>query len=58
MKIDFEFQTKYGKYSDAIHLADDHSFSAEEIEAIKQERLNAWITIIENPVFVEEIQEE
>lgn len=49
IKVDFEFQTKYGKFSDAIWYPDDAPMSDEEIEAEKQRRLNNWIAIIENP---------
>jgi hypothetical protein len=49
MKIDFSFNTQYGIFSDAIHLPDDHTLTEEQIESIKQERLNNWITIIETP---------
>jgi hypothetical protein len=49
MKIDFEFNTSYGVYRDALHLDDNHNLSDEQIEAIKQERLANWISVIENP---------
>lgn len=49
IKIDFEFTTKYGKYRDALYLPDDHSFSQEQTDAMKQERLDRWIFTIENP---------
>jgi hypothetical protein len=50
MKIDFEYTTNYGVYRDALHIADDHSFTDDEIEAMKQSRLNNWIFNIENPI--------
>ena len=40
MKIDFSFETQYGKFADAIVLPDDHTFSEVEIEAMKQQRLD------------------
>ena len=46
IKIDFEFQTQYGVYRDALYLEDNHSFTEQEIEAMKQERLSNWIAII------------
>tara|TARA_R110000868_G_scaffold329004_1_gene589810 strand:+ start:132 stop:329 length:198 start_codon:yes stop_codon:yes gene_type:complete len=49
MMIRFLFETKYGNYSDALHLADDHTFTEAEIEAMKQERLDNWIAMIEAP---------
>jgi hypothetical protein len=49
MKIDFSFDTEYGVFSDAISLPDDHTFTDNEIEAIKKERLSNWIAILEAP---------
>jgi hypothetical protein len=49
MKIDFQFDTEYGLFSDAISLPDDHTFTDDDIEAMKQERLANWITIITTP---------
>lgn len=49
MKIDFEFTTKYGKFSDALWFPDDIVISDEEIAAEKQRRLDNWIAAIENP---------
>lgn len=49
LKIDFEFSTSYGAYRDALYLPADHGFSESEIEALKQERLDNWISIIESP---------
>lgn len=49
MKIDFFFDTQYGKFSDALHLPDDHGLSDEQIEAMKQQRLDNWIAVITAP---------
>ena len=50
MKINFEYDTKYGKFSDALHFPDNQELpSDDEIEAMKQERLNNWITVITTP---------
>jgi hypothetical protein len=49
IKIDFSFDTKYGRFADALHLPDDHGFTDDEIEAMKQQRVNNWIVIIETP---------
>jgi hypothetical protein len=46
MKIDFSFETSYGMFSDAIVLPDDHGFTDDEIEAMKQQRLNNWIAAV------------
>jgi hypothetical protein len=49
MKIDFFYDTKYGRFGDALHLPDDHGFSDDELEAMKQQRLSNWLAIIETP---------
>ena len=49
MKIDFTFDTEYGVFSDAISLPDDHTFTNDEIEAMKQERVDNWIAIVTAP---------
>ena len=49
MKIDFSFDTQYGKFSDALHLTDDHGLSDEQIEAMKQQRLDNWVAMITAP---------
>lgn len=49
IKINFRYETKYGAYSDALYLPDDNTYTTDEIEAMKQERLNNWIYAVENP---------
>jgi hypothetical protein len=49
MKIDFSFDTQYGKFCDALHLPDDHTFTEVEIDAMKQQRLDNWIAVITAP---------
>ena len=49
MKIDFEFTTPYGVFRDALQLADDHSYTDEQIAAMKQERVDNWLFAVENP---------
>lgn len=44
--INFSFQTEHGQYSDALHLPDDHGYSDAEIEAMKQQRFDAWKNIV------------
>jgi hypothetical protein len=48
MKIDFEFNTNYGVFRDALYLDDDHQYTQDEINAMKQERFNRWLALIEN----------
>lgn len=50
MKIEFEYTTKYGRFSDALWFPDDAPMTDEEIAAEKQRRLANWISMIENPV--------
>ena len=57
MKIDFSFETQYGKFADAIVLPDDHTFSEAEIEAMKQQRLDNWIAVVSYVPTEEEIAE-
>jgi hypothetical protein len=57
MKIDFEFDTPHGVFRDALHLADDHTFTDEEIQAMKQRRVDNWIAVVTAPP-VEEVIEE
>lgn len=49
IKIEFEFTTQHGVYRDALYLPEDHGLSEEELNAMKQERLDNWIYVIENP---------
>lgn len=49
IKIDFEFESKYGVFRDALHLPDDHGMTDEQIAAMKQQRFDNWIAIIEAP---------
>jgi hypothetical protein len=57
IKIDFEFDSNYGVFRDALHLPDDHGLSDAEISAIKQQRFDNWIAIV-NAVPTEEIPTE
>lgn len=49
IKIDFEFETQYGKFCDALHFYDEVVPADEVVEAMKQERLNNWIAAITSP---------
>ena len=49
IKIDFSFDTPYGRFADALHLPDDHGLTDAEIESMKQQRLDNWIAIITAP---------
>ena len=45
IKINFTLNS----FSDALHLADDHGLTDDEIEAMKQARYNKWDDFIKNP---------
>lgn len=49
VKIDFEFQTEYGLYRDALWLPDDHGMTDEQIEVMKQQRVENWVAIVSAP---------
>ena len=49
MQIRFTFETKYGPFTDALYLDDAHTFTDAEVDAMKQERLSNWITMLESP---------
>jgi hypothetical protein len=50
MKIDFEFETPYGKFADALWFPDDQPIPSDaEIEVMKQQRLDNWIALITAP---------
>lgn len=46
MKIDFQFDTPYGLFSDALHFEDDELLTEEIIESMKQERLDNWLALV------------
>lgn len=49
VKIDFEFDTPHGVFRDALHLPDDHAFTEDAIQAMKQQRVDNWIAIVTAP---------
>jgi hypothetical protein len=49
IKIDFQFETPYGKFADALYLPDDHTFTDSEIDAMKQQRVDNWIAAVTTP---------
>jgi hypothetical protein len=58
IKIDFEFDSPYGKYADAIVLLDGQTMSDVEIEAMKQDRYDKWLANITTPPVTDEVIEE
>ena len=49
VKINFERGTKYGAYRDAITLPDDHGLTQAQLDALMQQRVDNWVSTIENP---------
>lgn len=51
IKIDFIKTSEDGVYSfsDALYLPIDHTYTEEEIEAMKQARFDKWLNMILNP---------
>lgn len=49
IKIDFEFDTPHGVFRDALHLPEDHTFTDDEIQAMKEQRRDNWIAIVTAP---------
>jgi hypothetical protein len=58
IKINFEFDSPYGKYADAIVLLDGQTMSDAEIEAMKQDRYDKWLANITSPPVTDEMIEE
>lgn len=49
IKIDFEKSEGNNIFKDALELKDDHSFTDDEIETMKQVRFDAWLEVIKTP---------
>lgn len=49
IRIDFIYSDETFNYSDALYLPEDHTFTDEQIEAMKKERFDNWLTFIKNP---------
>jgi hypothetical protein len=49
VSIEFEFDTQYGTFRDALVLPDDHGLSDAELDVMKQQHLDNWIAFILNP---------
>jgi hypothetical protein len=49
--IEFEYiKDEFYKLKDAIVLDDNHNFTDEQIEQIKQQRIKNWLNVISPPV--------
>lgn len=49
ISIIFEKETPHGLFRDVLRLDEGHSFTESEIEALKQERVDNWITAVTLP---------
>jgi hypothetical protein len=47
-QIRFSFETKYGNFSDALNLPDDHTYSEAEIQAMQEQRRDNWVAHIDS----------
>jgi len=56
IKIDFEFDTPYGVFRDALHLPVDHTYTDAEIQAMKEQRRDNWIAIVSAPPVEEPLE--
>jgi hypothetical protein len=48
MQIRFSYETKYGTFSDALNLPDDHGFTEQELIAMQEQRRDNWIAYIDS----------
>jgi len=49
IKIDFKIDDGRYSFSDALHLPADHTYTEQEIEAMKQARFDNWVAVITAP---------
>jgi len=49
IQVRFTFETEFGPFSDALYLDDNHVFTEEEIAAMKQQRLDNWLAVVNPP---------
>lgn len=50
IKIEFEFDTEYGIFRDALYLPDDHTHTQTEIDSMKKQRVDDWIAVVSAPL--------
>lgn len=44
--VEFEFETEYGMFRDAIVYPDDVYYTDAELDAMKQKRVADWLAIV------------
>lgn len=57
VKIEFEEIVNGTLYRDAFYFKDDQVPSAEQLETLKQERINNWLAVIESASNAEYVEE-
>lgn len=55
IQIIFEFTTNHGVFRDALWLPVDHGLTEGQIGAMKQQRLDNWLAVVEAPSLEEEV---
>ena len=60
VQINFSQETEFGTFSDALYLSLQEYFetSPEQIEVMKQERVDNWVNLLKNPPQEEPTQDE
>lgn len=48
MILQFSYETKYGTFSDALVLPDDHTYTNDDLEKMKLQRRDNWISYIDS----------
>jgi hypothetical protein len=55
IKIEFEKTDEMYTFRDAIVLPDNHTFTDEQLEELKEQRFQAWLSMITAPPIEEEL---
>lgn len=48
MILQFSYETKYGTFSDALVLPDNHTYTNDDLEKMKLQRRDNWISYIDS----------
>jgi hypothetical protein len=49
IKIDFTISNGVYSYTDCLHLPANHTYTEEQLQAMKQERFDRWVDAVTNP---------
>jgi len=49
ISINFERETVYGTYRDALVLPDNHTMTDAQIQEMMQQRVDNWLEFVNNP---------